>query len=191
MSALHGKILNLLLYQFGWFCCVLGAAWGYPLQGALLAILLTAAHLCLVEERRSELRVMLLACMIGALVDSLQQAFGLLRFRGAEDWPLWLPLWVFVIWAQFATLFRFALHWLRGRTLLAAVLGAVGGPIAYWSGVRFGAAEFGGNPTLSLAVLVVVWGGVTPLLLHLSQHLNPREGRYLAWAGLDISRRRS
>jgi len=191
MNALHGKILNLLLYQLGWFSCLLGAAWGYSLQGAFLASLLTAIHLILVEERRSELRVLLLACLIGVLVDSLQQALGVLRFSGNERWPLRLPLWVFVIWAQFATLFRFTLHWLRGHTLLAALLGAVGGPIAYWSGVRLGAAEFGSNPTLSLVVLAIVWGGVTPLLLHLSHRFNPREGRYRSLAALDNSRARS
>lgn len=178
LSPTRSRLLNVGLYQFGWFCCVLGAAWGAPLIGALLALLLLAVHLLLAAERGAELRLMLSACLLGVVVDSSQQALGVFRFTADPAWPLWLPLWVLVIWAQFATLFRYALFWLSGRYLLAAVFGLLGGPLAYGGGVRLGAAQFGDNPALSLLSLTLVWSLVTPLLLWLSARIEPRPGRY-------------
>ena len=119
---------------------------------------------------------MLAACLLGILVDSLQQGFGLFTFTRDPAWPLWLPLWVFVIWAQFATLFHYALHWLSGRYLLAAIFGLVGGPLAYWAGIRMGAASFGDNPTLTVVTLAIVWALVTPLLCRLSDLIDKEEG---------------
>lgn len=178
LTASRSKIINIMLYQVGWFSCVLGAAYGFPLGGALGAAALVGLHLVLTDDRKVEIKLVLSACLLGVLVDSLQQATGLFTFRKDPLWPLWLPLWVFVIWGQFATLFRFALHWLCGRYLLGALLGAVGGPLAYWGGIRLGAASFGDRPLLTVVVLTVVWAGVTPLLLFLRQKLASTEGCY-------------
>lgn len=178
LPPLATKLLNVTLYQAGWFCCILGAAWGVPLAGAMGGLSLSGVHLLLAGSRKNEGTLMFAACLLGVLVDSLQQAFGLFTFTRDPAWPLWLPPWVFVIWAQFATLFHYGLHWLSGRYVLAAMLGLVGGPLAYWAGIRMGAASFGDNPPLTVMVLAVVWAMVTPLLCRLSDALDKNEGRY-------------
>lgn len=178
MPAMKSKLLNFLLYQLGWFSCVLGAAWGFPLSGGIAALLLLLIHLLLTDSRIAELRLILFACLLGVLVDSLQQAFGVLTFKADPGWPLWLPLWVFVIWAQFASLLRFSLNWMAERYLLGVGLGLIGGPLAYWGGVRIGAAEFGDNLLLSLSSLAVVWGVMIPLLLWMRSRIAATEGQY-------------
>ncbi|SHJ04120.1 Protein of unknown function [Malonomonas rubra DSM 5091] len=177
MSAGASKIVNAVLYELGWACCVFGAAWGYPLLGGGLALLLVLVHLWLAQERRTEVRLIALAIALGILVDSSQQAFGLLSFK-PDALGLWLPLWVFVIWAQFATLFHYALSWLVDRPLVAMLFGLVGGPLAYGGGIRLGAAEFGPNPTLSLIVLAVIWSLVVPLMAWLSTRIGYPSGQY-------------
>ncbi len=184
MSAMTSKLLNLLLYQLGWFCCVLGAAWGYPLSGAVSALLLLLVHLLLTDSRIAELQLILVTGVLGALIDSLQQAFGVLTFQTDPSWALWLPLWVFVIWTQFASLLRFSLNWLSGRYLLGACLGLICGPLAYWGGVRIGAAEFGDNLLLSLTSLALVWTLMIPLLLWLRSRIAATEGRYRSLASI-------
>lgn len=179
LSPFLTKLLNIVLYQVGWFCCVFGGAWGYPVAGALLALLLVSVHLLLASSRKAEALLMLCACFLGVIIDSTQQAFGLFSFRAEPEWPLWLPLWVFVIWAQFATLFHYALYWLKGRYLLAGFFGLIGGPLAYWAGIRIGAASFGENPLLTIIVLGLVWAIVTPTLCYLSVLLEESEGRYV------------
>jgi hypothetical protein len=178
LSATLSKVINVVLYQLGWFSCVFGAALGFPIGGAVGALALVIVHLLLTDARKAELQLLLAACLLGVAVDSLQQAAGLFTFKSDPRWPLWLPLWVFVIWAQFATLFRFALHWLSGRYLLAALFGTIGGPLAYWGGIRLGAATFGDSPQLTLIILASAWALVMPLLLWLRQKLAGTEGGY-------------
>ena len=171
-------LINFILFQLGWFACVLGGAWGYPIRGALLALMLVGVHLLLTGVWCRELRLVIAACVLGVTVDSLQQAAGIFAFTQSPGWPLWLPPWVFVIWAQFATLFHYALRWLAGRYLLAAVFGGVGGPLAYWAGIRLGAATFGPEPVLSVACLAMTWALVTPFLLWLAEVFEAGDGRY-------------
>jgi hypothetical protein len=78
------------------------------------------------------------------------------------------PPWIVVMWMQFATLFRFALSFLAGRPLLAAMLGALGGPFAFWVGGRLGGVAFGNPAWRSLLVLGGIWALVLPLLLRLA-----------------------
>lgn len=178
LTPLATKLLNITLYQVGWFCCVLGGAWGHPVAGGMLALLLVGIHLRLARSGKSEALLMLSACLVGIIVDSTQQAVGLFRFKSDPAWPLWLPLWVFVIWAQFATLFHYALYWLKGRFLLAGLLGLFGGPLAYWAGIRMGAATFGEDPAVTMIVLALVWALVTPAIGRLSVYFDDQEGIY-------------
>lgn len=178
LSPTLSKIINAAIYQIGWFSCILGAAWGYPIVGSFLAIFLIAVHLYWAESPKTEFKLILFTCLLGVSLDSIQQALGVFSFKIESGWPLWIPLWIFVIWAQFATMFHYALYWLSGRYLLAASFGLVGGPFAYWGGVRLGAAELGENILFSFITLALVWALVTPLLFWISAKLNPAEGRY-------------
>jgi hypothetical protein len=182
MSPFATKLLNFALYQLGWLSCIVGAAWDYPVIGALVALGLSGVHLLLADSRKAESALMGGSCLIGVVVDSIQQELGVFTFKMQPDWPFWLPLWVLVIWAQFATLFHYALAWLSGRYLLAAILGALGGPLAYWGGVRLGAAVFGENQGLSLMALAMTWALVMPALLWLSDQEPGGEGSY-RWKG--------
>jgi hypothetical protein len=169
------RILNLALYQTGWFCCVLGAAGGHPWWGAAAALVLLAGHLALVKRTRSEIALVLAAALIGGAVDSLQSCLGLLRFQSGHVLGCIAPPWIVVMWMQFATLLRFSLSFLSGRYLLGAVLGALGGPLAFWTGERLGAVEFGEPAWRSLLVLAIVWATVFPLLLRIA---GGRTGEY-------------
>lgn len=178
LSATQSKIINVGLYQLGWFSCILGGAWGHPFIGSFLALFLIAIHLMLAETRKTELMTILCACLLGIVIDSSQQALGVFSLQTDPAWQFWLPLWILVIWSQFATTLSFSLYWLSGRYLLAALFGMLGGPLAYWGGVRLGAAEFGANTLFSIITLSLVWTLVTPLLFWISARLNSQEGRY-------------
>jgi hypothetical protein len=53
---------------------------------------------------------------------------------------------------MFVMTLRHSLGWLRGRYLLAAALGAVAGPLAYWAGSKLGAIELAGTTRAALAI---------------------------------------
>jgi hypothetical protein len=79
------------------------------------------------------------------------------------------PLWMAALWANFAGTLHLCLDWLRGRYWLASVLGACGGPLAYYGGQRLGAMQLGSNASISLLVIAVEWALVTPALVYLSE----------------------
>jgi len=162
------RVLNFALYQLGWFACVLGAARGRGGAGALAALALTGVHVLLARRRGDEVRLCLLAGLLGMAADSVQTALGVLAFAPLGSLGWLAPPWIVVMWVEFATLFRFALGWLRGRYVLAAFLGAVGGPLAYYGGVRLGAADLPAGLPVGLAALALEWALATPFLVWLA-----------------------
>ena len=84
------------------------------------------------------------------------------------------PPWMVALWLNFAATLNVSLAWLRGNYALAAVFGAVGGPLAYYSGAKLGATE--ALPTTTgMLLLVVGWGLMTPLLVWLANVIDGRK----------------
>lgn len=166
-------ILNVALYQAGWFACVLGAAHRWPIAGAAVALALAAAHLALVPRRGPELAVMAAAAVAGTVADSAQVRLGLLAFTAGTVAPGLATPWIVVMWVQFATTFHFALRWLMTRPWLAVPLGAIGGPLAFEAGRRLGAVTFPAGAPAAFAGLALVWGTVLPLLLVVARRVDP------------------
>lgn len=88
LSPTLSKIINAAIYQIGWFSCILGAAWGYPIAGSFLAIILIALHLYWAEAPKTELKLILFTCLLGVSLDSIQQALGVFSFKIETGWPL-------------------------------------------------------------------------------------------------------
>ncbi|ROQ27448.1 DUF2878 domain-containing protein [Gallaecimonas pentaromativorans] len=152
-------LLNLLLYQGAWLVAVLAkSAW------PVLAIL--ALHLWLSNQRRADSRLMLLYMFIGALVDGSLSLLGLFDFGPGV---YLVPLWLVALWAALAMLPNHSLAWLKGRLWLNVLLGALAGPLAYWGGVRLGAAQFGWPLMPAIATLALVWAGLWPGLMALAK----------------------
>lgn len=169
------NVVNFLAFQAAWFVVVGGAARGSLWIGPVVVAALVALHLALVPpcERLRQLAYVALAGLLGALLDSLLKAIDATAYPtsyGADSaWPTWLaPLWIAALWTAFATLPRFSLGWLRGRHVLAAVLGAVGGPLSFFAGTRMGAVAVGDSSVLTWTVLAAEYAVVTPLLLALA-----------------------
>lgn len=170
------RLLNFGLYQTGWFIMVLGAARGHPWAGSAAGLALVAVHLLLARERGPELMTILMIGVLGTIVDSAQAFAGVFVFESGY-WNYWfVPLWLTVMWMQFATLFHFILTWLNRRYLLAAVLGAVGGPFAYLTGERLGAVIFPMGTAHSLLFLAVVWFIATPACVFIAGKFSPSVG---------------
>lgn len=171
----HTNLVNYVLYQAGWFACVLGAAWGYPLTGFLIAALLIAAHLWLAVERIVELRLMLLTLIVGLAVEVVQQATATYRFVPGTLVAGLPPPWLLALWAQLATTFRFSLRRVFTRPWLSLAFGAFGGPLAFLAGERLGAITLLAPVSLGLLRLGLAWAVATGLF-HLSLHrLSPNE----------------
>ena len=161
------NLVNLALYEAGWFACVLGAAWGHGGAGAALAGCLFLTHLALAKDRTGEAKLAAVCAALGFFLDSAQALAGRLSFTGpffASQATL-APVWVVALWLQLGTTLRFSLGWLSQRYLLAAALGAAGGPVAFLAGERLGAATWGEPRWMTALSLAFVWGLATPTLV--------------------------
>ena len=115
-------------------------------------------------ERGSRAALALQSALLGYCLDSLLVLVGAMRF------PLELqlggpsPLWMVGLWFAFGASLEEALGGLRSRPLLAAVIGAAGGALAYWGGAGIGALEID-EPVYGLSLIGLAWGLALPLLL--------------------------
>jgi len=160
-------IINFVLFQLGWFACVLGAAWQMPVSGTLLASLIVIYHLYANPPRANEVILIVLAVLLGTTWDSWLVIQGWLSFNSGMLHPFLAPYWIIMLWALFATTINISLAWLKQRYLLAALLGAIAGPAAYYAGTRLGAVELI-QPQQALLALALGWSLWLPLLLFLS-----------------------
>jgi hypothetical protein len=163
------NLLNYALFQSVWFAAVWGAASGHLVLGFLAAHAMLAAHLAMLPgtERLRELGYLLAVTTVGGVADSVLSHAGLIVYPTSDAWTLpTSPPWILGLWLGFAMLPRFSLAWLRPRLAWAVVLGALGGPLSFYAGTRFGAISPGSAATwwaLALEYAVLV-----PLMLRLA-----------------------
>ena len=162
------KVLtNFLLFQAGWFATVLGAAQGAPWIGPVVVLAVVAIHLRTAHRPQAEARLVASAVALGLVADSLLLATGWIAYPNGGWIPGMAPYWIISLSALFATTLNVSMQWLRGRALLAALFGAVGGPLSYLAGARLGAMSFV-DTTAAIAALAVIWALVMPLLMKLA-----------------------
>ncbi len=153
-------IVNVAIYQAVWFLCVLGET-----RGAGLALLLLGLHLFLSPVPMLDLKMMGLLLLAGLGIDGILHTLGFFSFNAAAR-PI--PFWLLVIWLALAILPHHSLAWLKSRVLLSAFLGALGGPLAYWAGVRLGVAYFNWSLPASLGLLAIIWALLWPAVMFLA-----------------------
>jgi Protein of unknown function (DUF2878) len=162
------SLINIFSFQAGWFACVLGAAHGKPLLGPAVVAVLLGLHLYLAADVKREIHLLVVATAIGFVIDSLQAKLGIFSF-GKSSASSWVsPLWMTALWPNFATTLHTSLGWMAEHYALAAILGAIAGPLSYYAGAHLGALSLHPNLLVSLGVLSVVWGIIMPVLLWLA-----------------------
>jgi hypothetical protein len=162
---------NIALFQIGWFACVLSAAHGMPWIGALTVAAVVARHVFEARHPRRELALIGTAAAIGAMFETLLAQSGWVRFTSGVLFAGVAPYWMVSLWALFATTLNVSLRSLRPHPVLASILGAVGGPLAYYGGARLGALEFAAAGA-ALAAIAIGWLVLAPALLSAARRLD-------------------
>jgi hypothetical protein len=173
MAALR-KIINFLGFQAVWLSAVFGAAAEQTWLGPVAVVLWLAVYCWLTGRPKLEIQIALTVVMLGLMIDTLLIGAGAYTPQGLiGGWPV-TPPWMLALWVNFGTLVNGGLSWLQGRYLLGAVLGAWGGPLAYYSGHRLGALTFQPPVAFHLAVLGAAWAVAVPLLFFLADKFRGR-----------------
>ena len=158
-------IWNIVSLNVGWWSSVLGAAMGPIWLGPFVIAVLVAIHLSLVSARQREIVTLIAAAAFGYGADSLLVLGGAFAFPPQAQVGAPSTIWMVALWINFATSFNVALYWLAKKPLLGAVLGALGGPLAYVGGWQFGALLAPAGIWALAGWVAVQWAIATPLVL--------------------------
>ena len=173
-------VANFVLFQAGWFACVLSAARGYPWIGTSVAAAIVAWHALRAERPATELKLIAIVVLLGAVWDSALVMLGWIAYPNGTLIAGTAPHWILALWALFATALNVSLRWLKPKHWIAALLGAVSGPLSYWAAARLGAVAFV-EPMRVVIALAVGWALIMPTLMWLScrfdgiEHAEPSE----------------
>jgi hypothetical protein len=159
-------IVNIVLWNIVWFVTIIGAARGYGYAGPLAAAGAYVIHMLFVSRTRLyDTVLVVLLVVLGLIADTLVAAVGAIDYGPlAVAGPL-APPFMLALWVNFALLLNYALRWMKGRYLVAVVMGAVGGPMAYYTGSRFGAVALPGPLWYCVLVIGLEWALVMPIIL--------------------------
>ena len=164
--------INLALFQCLWFAAILGAAQGSNLYSIVGLCIFAVIHHFSSNTARTDFKLAALAILLGLFVETVFLQSGMLIYRGVGPSGQLAPIWILVLWANFALTINGCLNWLHGRYALAALLGAIGAPASYLGGIKLGAADAGVPLGSLLAAVAVIYAVVTPGLLFIANYLN-------------------
>lgn len=163
---------NGLAFYAVWAAAAYGAARGQPWLGVVALALWIPLHLWACGSGwRDEARLLAAGGALGYVADSLLVLAGWLAFPEPAQLGAPTALWMVGLWVGFAATLRHSFRLVLGRPLLAAALGATGGPFSYWAGERFGALTLGEG---GLVAVGVEWALALPALAWLAARKVPQ-----------------
>lgn len=154
-------ITNALLFQVGWFICILcGSFWAGIFTLAVLIF-----HFVISQRRVDDGIAVLIAVALGFIHDLLLLHTGQVLFVESVYFP---PLWLVCIWVLLGITLNHSMVWIYTRPLWASLLGAIAAPLSYLAGVRLSSAEWSSPMLEVLPIIAVMWLVVLPLHRFLS-----------------------
>ncbi|MGV8921940.1 MAG: DUF2878 domain-containing protein [Thermomonas sp.] len=160
---------NLVGYQLVWFAIVISASRGQPMWGIGAALVFIALQFHYSTTRSSDARALVAALLCGFLLDGALAATGWLQYA-SPLFSLPAPVWILALWLAFAMTLNHSMAFLRGKPALAAVLGGIGGPLAYLGAAHgFDAVVFTAPAWHAIALLAIGWAIALATLAVLTQ----------------------
>ena len=162
--------INFVLFQACWFACVWGAANSYSWLGPALVVLTVPLQVFLLTDRSNEEILFIIICgLSGFLLETILILGGVYTPIGQKLQIC--PPWMAALWFNFAMLVSISLAWLKGKYLLAAVLGGLAGPVAYWGGEKLGALAIADAFARGYVPLVLLWAVALPALIYIHNRM--------------------
>ena len=124
-----------------WFACAGGASHHYPLLPIIVSLAYLNTYMSKQVQKKQAYLFLLKMLALGFVLDSVLGFFNLITFASAfpEPFTFLQPWWLSLLWLCFAASAKVSFSWLENRQSVAILLGAVTGPLAYYSGVQLGA----------------------------------------------------
>lgn len=154
------NVLLIFWFYLGWFGCVYFAKWNISQWSFVFP---AVPFLFLVALKKLSFRALLflaLISLIGVGFDSLAYNFNLVSFHNHSS--AFLPIWLLSMWFLFSTVVPLSHDLFKSKLWLAAILGAIFGPLSYYSGEAFDVLLFQNQSTIF--VYALFWGCYFPMI---------------------------
>ena len=165
-------IIELVGFQVVWLACAFGASQGLAWPGVVAAICVVCTQVARSASWRRALALVVGVGIMGAGIESGLVRAGFILYNA--DWPGndLAPVWTVALWAAFATILN-AMRAVLGENpyLKAFVVGALIGPVSYFSASRLGALTLGEPVLITCLWLSGVWAVAFPLCLYLAERM--------------------
>jgi len=169
VQKMTSKIINFIFFQLVWFVCILGAAINQTHAAVAASLIVILFHLYLTKDKKTELKIILIASIIGFLFDGFLLKNEMVLYAN-HGWSYSItPLWIIVLWMGFAITLNSSLSWLKKKIKLSALFGSIGGPLAYLAGEKLEAVTIL-SPN-AIIVIAIGWAIITPLLVIITNKL--------------------
>lgn len=156
-------------YEAVWFAAVIGAGQGRWWPGVLATAVFVAWRLAASPQRAIEARLVVVALALGLAFDAALVWMNFASYAAAWPWPE-APAWLTALWIAFALTIVPLFGYLHARPLLAALFGAIGGPLAYLGAARgWHAVSLAAPAWHAIVALAIGWGMAMPLLCSLAR----------------------
>jgi hypothetical protein len=162
----YKNMLNMIGFQTSWWACVLGAKNGHPYLGPVFMFIFLLFHFSILKNKNKELIFIILVGLIGTIADTILFQTNLIEYQGVYIDKV-APLWITAMWMGFAATINHSLVWLNNKWIISFVIGAIFGPLSYFTGIKFEALYFEIS-LLTMSVLALLWGVVVPSLYYLN-----------------------
>lgn len=165
------KWFNLIGYQVVWFALVIGAAHGAPGWALVAGAAFVIAQVALSHQVASECRLLGMALLFGLVIDGVPAMLGWWRYASPTPAgpPGGAPVWILMLWLSFATTLNRSLSFVRNHVGWAALLGAIGAPLAYLGAARGWGAVLLPQPAYgAMAWLAATWACALPVLARMA-----------------------
>lgn len=164
-------VMNIIVFEAAWAGCILGVAGGQAAWGTAGIVAAVSWHAAISARPAKELALVGTMCAIGLIVESFMAWLGFVKYSHGQPVAWLAPYWLVALWGEFAIAPNVTLRWLKRRPVLAALLGAVFGPLSFLGGVRLGGASFVDEPR-ALVTIAIEWLLLMPLVMALSDRFD-------------------
>ncbi|MCG6202073.1 DUF2878 domain-containing protein [Psychromonas antarctica] len=160
-------LFNFISFQSAWLVAV-----KLQQQGLLILIAILVMHFLVAQQRQRDWMTLIVITVIGSLVDLMAAYAGLFVYKEGNL----LPLWLLLLWANFALTFHYSMGWLvRCPLFIQAILGGAFGSLSYFAAHKLGAVDYPAGIPLTIISLVVIWSLALPVYVFIARTIR---GRY-------------
>jgi len=141
MKRKRNIFFDFILFQIGWFSCVLSSLSPLPLLLPFIGSIPVLIRSIYTQGIFMLLPFMLTCLLMGFIGDACMVYFGFIQF---SDYPalMGVPYWMLLLWFNFGLMLRPVFEWFLTARLRCLLGFSIGGALAYYSGHKLGVLHF-------------------------------------------------